>query len=331
MKKLLSLFCKTIFWAILLVVLFVGVFFTVASIRERFNTHEMAPNWDFITMNDGGEVFLTDTGENKNITVVLVHGTGSWWGIWEETVNELKTKNYRVIAIDLPPFGYSTKYVWPENYTREKQADRIKQVIAKLNLTNVYLVAHSIWARSAVELVMEWSDAVKSLILIDPALGLDAIGQFAQNNPNPLVKQIFWIPTLRHLIITSVLTNSFFTKKIFSGFVHNPDSISEKNLGIIQKPYNLHWYSQWSADWIFSMFFTPDMSISTNFSDYKTIATPVCMIWGGLDTVTPLSQAHTLLWLIPGSTLHIVKGVGHIPYIENVESFHKELEDCLKR
>ena len=282
-------------------------------------------------MNDGGEVFLTDTEENKNTTVLLVHGTGSWWGIWEETVNELKAKNYRVITIDLPPFGYSTKYIWSENYTREKQAQRIKQVIENLHLKNVVLVAHSIGARSAVELVMsDRPDSIALLILVDPALGLSYVWEFEQNNPNPLVKEIFWVPILRHLITTSILTNTFFTKKIFSGFVHNPDSISEENLAIIQKPYNLHWYSQGSADWIFSMFFTPDVSISTDFSKYKTIILPVCMIWGDLDTVTPLSQAHTLLWLIPRSTLWIVQGVGHIPYIENVDSFHLALDNCLK-
>lgn len=134
--------------------LFVGVFFAVTSFRERQNTHEMSPKWHFIAMNDGGEVFLTDTEENKNTTVLLVHGTGSWWGIWEETVNELKSKNYRVITIDLPPFGYSTKYIWSKNYTREKQVQRIKKVIENLHLKNVVLVAHSIGARSAIELVM---------------------------------------------------------------------------------------------------------------------------------------------------------------------------------
>ncbi len=331
MKKLSSFFYKTILWGILFIIVFVGIFFTVAAIRERYSIHEVAPNWHFVSMDDGGEIYLTDTGGDKKITVLLVHGTGSWWGIWEETVDKLVSNDYRVITIDLPPFGYSTKYVWPENYTRPKQAERIRQIIEKLDLKNVYLIAHSIWARSAVELVMESSNVVQSLILVDPALWLNEAGQFDQNNPNPVVKQIFWISLLRHLITTSVLTNTFFTKKIFSWFVHDPDSISKKNLAIIQKPYNLRWYSQWSADWIFSMFFNPDMSISTDFSKYNTITIPVCMIWGDLDTVTPLSQAYTLLWLIPSSTLHIVKGVGHIPYIENSKNFHRELDNCLKR
>ena len=58
--------------------------------------------------------------------------------------------------------------------------------------------------------------------------------------------------------------------------------------------------------------------------------TPVAMIWGRQDNVTPLWQSQALLTLIPGSRLRMIDGAGHIPYIENTAQFNEVLLEILR-
>ncbi len=49
---------------------------------------------------------------------------------------------------------------------------------------------------------------------------------------------------------------------------------------------------------------------------------PVHIIWGSLDSVTPLWQGEQLKKLIPNSELAVIDNAGHIPFLENVQQFN---------
>jgi pimeloyl-ACP methyl ester carboxylesterase len=56
---------------------------------------------------------------------------------------------------------------------------------------------------------------------------------------------------------------------------------------------------------------------------------PVKLLWGNLDSVTPLQQAEQVYRLLPNATLNIMQGVGHIPQIEDVALFNATLQSAL--
>jgi len=58
---------------------------------------------------------------------------------------------------------------------------------------------------------------------------------------------------------------------------------------------------------------------------YGRIAARTAILWGEKDSVTPLAQAHDLRALIPASVLTVLPGLGHIPQIEDPESFNRAL------
>ena len=60
--------------------------------------------------------------------MVLFHGTAAWSELWRQTSDALAAAGFHVIALDLPPFGFSDR---PGNYTRQDQAARISDVLMR--------------------------------------------------------------------------------------------------------------------------------------------------------------------------------------------------------
>src|SRR5690606_645899 len=65
--------------------------------------------------------------------------------------------------------------------------------------------------------------------------------------------------------------------------------------------------------------------------DLPKIKTPVCVIWGKQDKVTPPDVAEQFKELLPNSELHWVDKCGHAPMMEQPETFNILLRDYLER
>jgi pimeloyl-ACP methyl ester carboxylesterase len=55
-------------------------------------------------------------------------------------------------------------------------------------------------------------------------------------------------------------------------------------------------------------------------ASYKKLTMPVFVIWGDLDTITPLAQGERLAKITAGAELSVLKKVGRIPQIEDATS-----------
>ena len=65
--------------------------------------------------------------------------------------------------------------------------------------------------------------------------------------------------------------------------------------------------------------------------DLPKMHTPVCIIWGENDTVTPPDVAKEFHELLPDSDLFWMKKCGHAPMMEHPEDFNKILEAWLEK
>src|SRR5215218_4438280 len=75
-----------------------------AAFRERGATPP-AQTQRFATPT--GAVAARVVGPRDGPPIVLVHGTAAWSGFWSKVADHLAERGWRVIAIDLPPFGWS--------------------------------------------------------------------------------------------------------------------------------------------------------------------------------------------------------------------------------
>ena len=98
--------------------------------------------------------------------IILVHGLGSYAPAWKKNFEAL-SKNNRVIAVDLPGFGKSSK----GNYAYDMSffAESLKLFMEKMNLASATLAGHSMGGQISILTALAHPDMVEKLILIAPA------------------------------------------------------------------------------------------------------------------------------------------------------------------
>ena len=58
----------------------------------------------------------------------------------------------------------------------------------------------------------------------------------------------------------------------------------------------------------------------------SAVACPTLLIWGDLDTATPISDAHRMEELIPDAGLVVCEGAGHFSFAEQASKVNAALE-----
>src|SRR5919198_624390 len=108
-----------------------------------------------------------DTGSNGN-PVLLIHGLGGSIESWINNIHTISRTQLRVIALDLPGFGFSDK---PKiNYTPNFYSVFIAKFLSKLETcTNISIIGCSLGGHIAAEVALNHPNFISKLILISPA------------------------------------------------------------------------------------------------------------------------------------------------------------------
>lgn len=114
-------------------------------------------------------IAYVDEGDNKlpaSRTIILIHGLGSYLKAWNKNIAEL-AKDYRVIALDLPGYGKSSKYPHPGSMTW--YAKSVVQFMSTLGIEQAWIAGHSMGGQIAMVMALYYPEKVKGLILAAPA------------------------------------------------------------------------------------------------------------------------------------------------------------------
>lgn len=329
----------------LLVAVVLGIWIGITSVmrmlREQASPATLAPpggRWI-----DAGDVrvFTQGWGPADGPVVVLVHGTGAWSGTWFELPRSLAAAGWRVVALDLPPFGMSER-VAPAmgfDYSRAAQARRVLSVIDALGDAPVTLVGHSFGAGPALEAAMQSPSRLRRLVLVDPALGLGAAGEPPACDEANVATAWLMEPTLAPRMIRAAAVGASatlppLTGHWLEGFVHRTEAVTPQRVLAYQQPFARNEFSSLLGDWAAG--FAQGGCEQAQSLDPKRLAAwsrmqalPVELLWGEADTVTPIAQAKALQSWMPGARLQVLPGVGHIPHIEDASGFAKALKAAL--
>lgn len=303
-----------LFGLLALVALAVGFFDWQRQAREIENAADVAPRGGSFVHAYDADVFVQQAGPASAPVVVLIHGTGTWSEIWRDTIDALAPR-YRVVAIDLPPFGYSSRLHGASAYTPKLQAQRILGVLDALHVQRATVVGHSVGARPVVALALAAPDRIERLVLVDPALGFDP------KPPSRLIAGLFRTKPLRNAVLSTYGTNPLSLRRLFRSFVSNEAAVTDARLEVIRRPMSIAGTTDAYGDWLEALMFSRGFESDR----IKKLRMPVHLVWGATDRVTPLWQADVLLKVIPRSRLVVLDGVGHIPYIEDTPHFNAAL------
>jgi pimeloyl-ACP methyl ester carboxylesterase len=273
-------------------------------------------------------MYVQEFGNKDAPPLVLVHGTGAWSGTWVSNVEAMTQSGFRVFALDLPPFGYSETPTSPK-YSRLDQAQRILGAIESLGLRQVVLLGHSFGGGPATEAAMRAQGQVRALILVDAALG--TISAAAENCTAPgFPVSALGLRPLRTALMGAFITEPIFSKTLLGKFVARKEVVTDWRVGLYQQPFNVDHYTENLGDWAYAFATGCESPLSANEREYKKLTMPVKLLWGNLDSITPLAQAERAQKLLPNASLHLMQGVGHIPQIEDIALFNTTLQGALQ-
>lgn len=305
---------------ILLLAVTLAGFRLAAAFRETATREALAPSGGRLVQTSSGGVFLQEKGPADGIPVVLFHGTAAWSELWRRTIDALAAGGFRVIALDLPPFGFSDR---PGSYTRADQAARINDVLGTLSAAPAIIVGHSFGAGAATELAMRYPERARALVLVDAALGLTA----PPSDPPTLVAPK-WI---RQMLVSLTITNPLASKFLLQSLIAKKERALPEYVEILQRPTYRAGSTSDIADWLYYFIGSDRGARSADRTAYAQVKMPVAIIWGDQDTVTPPAQAHDLKVLLPGAVLTMLPGLGHIPQIEDPAAFNDALLKAVRK
>lgn len=316
---------------VLVLVLIVALtgFRIAASLREKASRTEAAPSTGRFVDAGDVEVFVQELGPTSGNPVLLVHGTGAWSAIWRETMEALAIEGYRAIALDLPPFGYSERPRAP-SYGTHAQGERILAVLDALGIRSATLVGHSFGARPTMEALFLAPARVRSLVLVDAALGLGE-GAGAASSPHWLLDAAVAARPVRDVLVASTLTNPLLSRRILRLLITRDEAATDERVAMLQQPMVLQGTTPALGSWLAQFVAPARASMGSDRERYRTLTMPVLVVWGSSDDITPLPQGRDLASLIPGAELVVLDGVGHIPAIEDSRGFNRALLDFLGR
>lgn len=224
--------------------------------------------------------------KNEKTTILFLHGWGGGLSSFKAAFNYFDKLNYSVLNLDLPPFGESGNPL--ENFDIYSYYNLVLELLKKLNITKVNVVAHSFGGRIAILLASKNSRLIESLTLTSAA-GIKP----------------------KKSIVTRFKIINYKLKKKF---------IKNKNL---LKKYGSRDYKNLSP--LMKKVFVK--VVNENLTKYlKTIKTKTLIVWAKDDLETPLYMAKKLNKKIENSGLYLFDSGGHFCYLKHHNQFVKAIE-----
>ncbi len=331
--NILKKYCVRFFYFLFFLV--VTVFIILASvifyskfIIETGDTHDVAPTEiKFIDIGNNEEIAYQEIDNKSKDTIIFVGGLSGWSETWMRTMLQLddslkKNKTpYNLIAVDLPPFGYS-KIDVSKGFYRDVQAVRLNAFREAKKISSATFVGHSYGAGPVTEAVMQNPEGVKKLIVMDGVLN---IGDIRTESKESILTSDFVLSNFVSLVSHNVPLIKYQLKN----FVYKKENIDNLMTQMYIQPFSQKGNGPKVGAWLRDYGKDPLGYKSTIESEYEKLNIPLRIIWGVEDIITPLSLGEHLLEITPGASIQKLQGVGHIPMVEDYEKVDTAILDSI--
>lgn len=233
---------------------------------------------------DGLNISYLDEGEGT--PVILLHGWGSSKEVYRGIINTLKGR-CRLVAPDFPGCGESDTMTTP--WTLDDYCSFVLKFLDALSIQNPIMMGHSHGGR--VTLYM----TAKGMLNPEKIVLLDAAGLI----PKKTFKQKFRAKSFKAIkgVLTLPIIKNYSASLLDKARRHYGSADYNAAPEVLRK--------------------TLVSLVNTDIRDVlPNIKCPSLLIWGDLDTATPLSDAKIIEQLIPDAGLCVLKGTGHYSFCE---------------
>ena len=268
-------------------------------------------------------VFVRTEGDlTERPPILMLHGFPTSSHDYEKVWVRL-SRDRPLVTLDFVGFGLSDKPA-DFGYGLHEQADVVVEVIARLGVKRVHLLAHDMGTSVATELLARRE---RKLLPFQ-------IESLTLSNGSVFVEMAHLQPA-QHLL-RSPLGSAFarlasftvFKRSMRRLFAH-PDSVPDREL-------ELMWKLMSRSDGLLRMpqlisYVDERIRFSRRWHGaLARLTLPTLILWGAKDPVAVLPIAERLARTVQGSTLRVMHDLGHYPQVEGPDQFAAELVDFLR-
>lgn len=261
---------------------------------------------------DGEDIHFVEAGAGP--ALVLIHGFAESTFNWREVMPELAT-THRVVAIDLPGFGFSDRN--PRlAYSLDAHARRVHRLMVQLGIERATVIGHSMGGAVAQRFALAFTDAVEAVVL---ASSLDASAEapwLDNRRLRPAVRRFLYIGLrssalvrygTRRTVLDIVADPSYATAEIIDGYARpilvpgTARALARLAEGVASEPP----------------------------ADLTVLDVPTLVVSGELDRSVPVAIGQGLARKIRGARHVVLPGVGHLTAEERPDLFLAEVRAFL--
>jgi len=259
---------------------------------------------NFVELSNG-YTYYELANDNKEKTLVFIHGFSVPSYIWDETFNAAKNKGYRVISLDLFGRGYSNN---PNiDYTDDLFANQVIELLNHLK--------------------------IKKATFLGLSNGGRVISKLASIKPN-LVEKLIYVSASSFYDNPDISSNIVTDKEVQDFITTNYPTISKGQLLDFKYPEN---YPSWEGKYeellnykgfARALISTRKNHVNLNKENLliSEINLPIYTIWGDSDLAVVYNDfKENLNKVFPNRFEYFVPNSGHLPNIENKSNFENYL------
>lgn len=245
--------------------------------------------------------------------LVLLHGWGLHSGVWDEVAAEL-ARRYRVLRVDLPGHGRSAPL--PGDYTLAQLADTVRAALRpRLQEEAAVWVGWSLGGLVALQTTLTAPELAAALVLVACTPRFTA----TRNWPHAIAGEVLrgFAAELKHDYRATLLR---FLALQARGGEHARDDVRRLRERLFAcggpDPAALR----------VGLAILEDTDLRERMHE---LALPTALIGGERDTLVPSGALYAIADVLPRSTLAIVAGAGHAPFVSHRDVFMTELLNFL--
>ena len=244
-------------------------------------------------------------GGSSSGNIVLIHGLGGFAERWA-AVMPILSKKYRVIAPDLPGYGYSDKP--STDYTPEFFLKFIFDFLDGLGIKKTSMIGTSLGGQIVAECAITQSKMIEKIVLSSPA------GIMKTSTP-----------TLDAYSMAALYPSHDTVKTAYEMMTGSKNVTTESIDGFIKR------MTQPNAKMAFMSTILALKNSPPITDRLPNITVPTLLIWGKQDTMIPVKYANDFVSSIKNCQLEIMENCGHTPHIEEPVKFSQTVLNFLNQ
>ena len=245
--------------------------------------------------------------------VLLVHGIGSSSDPWGDVPERLAATGLRVLAVDLPGHGESSR--GGGDYSLGSLASTLRDLLDELHIERVHLVGHSLGGGVSMQFVYQFPERVASMVLESSGgLGEEAFtGLRAASLPGSEV-------IIRWAINEKTLKGAAWIGRRLDRYGVAPHALTPQALQTVS------WLTEQDRRTAFlatlrSVVSPKGQTVSALDKLHLMEGSRVLIIWGDKDPMIPIKHGENAHGLLVGSQFVVFPGAGHEPHMHDPQRF----------